>query len=263
MDVELYLRVVFCILSFILGLCFGSFANVVIYRLPNGENIVTGGSHCTTCDYSLKWYDNVPVISYILLGGKCRKCKQKISPRYIVVELANGLIWLAFALLQPKFGYAYSITAMFASTALICVAFIDLKHLFIPDSLNVFIAVIGVIGCFLDSRISLKSRLLGLAFGAVFYGGFYLVYKLVFKREGIGLGDVKLMTACGLCFGLKNVFFGTLTASVAGAIILGLISLIAKKERLNEYPFAPFLAAGTLIAAFCGEFLVNAYLSLF
>ncbi len=263
MDVELYIQITFCVLSFIFGLCFGSFANVVIYRLPIGENIAKGGSHCTTCDYSLKWYDNIPVLSYLMLGGKCRKCKQKISPRYILVELANGVIWLLFAILQPHFGYAYSIIAMFASTALICSALIDLKHLFIPDSLNVFIAVLGVIACFLDSEISYTSRLFGLLFGAVFYGGFYFIYKLIFKREGLGFGDVKLMSACGLCFGLKNVFFGTLVASVFGAIILGLISFITKKERLNEYPFAPFLAVGMLVSAFLGEFAVNAYLSLF
>lgn len=263
MTVEQYIRISFCVLSFLLGLCFGSFANVIIYRLPKGENIATGGSHCTTCDYSLKWYDNIPVLSYIMLGGKCRKCKQKISPRYILVELLNGALWLAFALLQPRFGYVYSICAMLASTALICACFIDLKHYFIPDSINVFIAVIGVIACFLDTNVSYVSRLLGLGFSIIFYGGFYLFYKLVFKREGLGFGDVKLMSACGLCFGLKNVFFGTLAASVAGAIILSLISVIAKKERLNEYPFAPFLGIGMIISAFLGEFLVNAYLSLF
>lgn len=263
MDIEVYLRVTFCVLSFIFGLCFGSFANVVIYRLPIGENIAKGGSHCTTCDYMLKWYDNIPLLSYIMLGGRCRKCKQKISPRYFLVELANGLIWFGFALLQPHFGYVYSIIAMLASTALICCALIDLKHLFIPDSLNVFIALLGVVACFIDGEITLKSRLFGLLFSVVFYGGFYFVYRLLFKREGLGFGDVKLMSACGLCFGLKNTFFGTLAASVAGAIILGLISLIAKKERLNEYPFAPFLAVGMLISAFIGEFAVNAYLSLF
>lgn len=263
MPEEHFLHICFCVMAFIFGACFGSFSNVLIYRMPIGENIAKSASHCTVCNKKIAFYDNIPIISYIVLGGKCRNCKAPISPRYVIVESLNALIWLGFALLAPIYGYAYSVMAMFLATALIAVAFIDYAHGYIPDSFNIFIAVIGAIACFFDKTYVLwQSRLIGCGFALVFFGGFYLIWKFIFKKEGLGLGDVKLMTVCGLALGIKSIALSTLIASLTAAIFL---SIKNKKDsdKNKEYPFAPFLSVAMIIAAFAGETLVNLYLGLF
>ena len=263
MTIEQFYRLIFCIRAFILGACFGSFSGVLICRLPAGENIATKPSHCDSCGKKIKFYDNIPMISYIILGGKCRYCKAKISAQTFIVEILNALLWLAFALFVNYFGYVYSVAGMLVSTALLVAAFIDGKHGYIPDSISIFIAVIGAIACFSDKTyVDWKSRLIGLAFALVFFGGAYLIARFVLKKEGMGLGDVKLMVACGLALGVKNIFFATLVSSVAASIVLG-VRAARKKEKGTEYPFAPFLAVGCIVALFVGEYLIGAYLSLF
>lgn len=260
---EQYYFIAFCVISFIFGACFGSFAGVLVCRLPVGENIATKPSHCDSCGKQIKFYDNIPIISYIVLGGKCRYCKAHIPPATFILELVNAVLWLLFAYLSRYFGYAYSVSGMLVSTALLVGAFIDGKHGYIPDSISVFIAVIGAIACFWDKTyVDWKSRLIGLGFSVVLFGGFYLIAKLVLKKEGLGLGDVKLMAACGLALGIKNIFFATLIASVTASVILG-IRAARKKERGMEYPFAPYLALGCIVALLVGEWVIRVYLSLF
>ncbi len=263
MTVEQFMQLMYCILAFILGACFGSFSNVVIYRLPIGESLAMGASHCTSCGKKIRPYDNIPILSYIILGGKCRDCKAKISPRYVIVESLNALLWLALAVFTSFYGYAYAISCMFFITAMIAAAFIDREHGIIPDSLSVFIAVIGAIACFFDKTfVTWQYRLYGFLFGALFFGAFWAISKFVFKKEGMGFGDVKLMAATGLVLGLKATFFATLLASIAGSIVLG-IKAAKNKEKSVEYPFAPFLAAGAITAVYFGQTLVDAYLNLF
>lgn len=260
---EQYYFIAFCVISFLLGACFGSFSGVLVCRLPLGENIATKPSHCDSCGKQIKFYDNIPIISYMVLGGKCRYCKAHIPATTLIIEIVNALLWLLFAYLSKYFGYVYSISAMLVSTALLVAALIDGKHGYIPDSMSVVIAVIGAIACFFDKTyVDWKSRLIGLGFSVVLFGGFYLIAKLVLKKEGMGFGDVKLMTACGLALGIKNIFFATLVASVTASVVLG-IRAARKKEKGAEYPFAPYLALGCILALYVGEWLVNAYLSLF
>jgi len=263
MTPEQFYHIVFCVLAFIVGSCLGSFSGMLVCRLPAGENIATKPSHCDSCGKNIKFYDNIPIISYLVLGGKCRYCKAKIPPTSFILESCGAIVWLAFAVLAPHFGYVYSVAAALTASALGVAAFIDGKHGIIPDSVSIFIAVIGVIACFLDKNyVTWPERLMGIGFAVLFYGGFYLIAKLILKKEGLGFGDVKLMAACGLALGIKSVFFATLAASIIASVVLG-VKASRSKEKGVEYPFAPFLAIGCIIALFVGDMLVDAYLSLF
>lgn len=259
---ENFYFVCFCVIAFLLGACFGSFSGVLVARLPSGENIATKPSHCDSCGKKISFYDNIPIISYIVLGGKCRYCKARIPAVTFILEIINAVLWVLFAYLSKYFGYVYSVAGMLVSTALIVAALIDAKHGYIPDSISIFIAVIGAIACFFDKTyVDWKSRLIGLAFSVVFFGGFYLIARLILKKEAMGFGDVKLMAACGLALGIKSVFFATLVASVIASVVLG-VTAARKKEKGEEYPFAPYLALGCILALFIGEWVVNCYLSL-
>lgn len=283
-----YYYIVFCILSTILGACFGSFATVLISRIPKGESIVKGQSHCPKCLAPIRAIDNIPIISYVILGGKCRDCKTRISPRYIIVELLVSISWLLCALLSKNVGYAMSILNMAFTFCLIVVAFIDLENLYIPDRFNITLLVIAIISIFLNNGILWWEHLLGLLFSMVFFGGTYFISKLVLKREGLGFGDVKLTVVCGLYLGFKSTFVASLIATIVGAVVLSVISISQNKKqaglenepnqsdnelddgtcesadtKYKEYPFAPFLSLGFLVAVFVGELLVNLYLGLF
>lgn len=263
-----YFYVCFCVLAFILGACFGSFANVLIYRLPSGESIVKGASHCTVCKHKLAPKDNIPILSYLFLRGKCRYCGEKISPRYFFVELVTCLTFTAFALASKTFGYVYAAACMPLAFCAITIAVIDFNTGYIPDSLNLTIAVLGVIACVysavLGGYISWLYRLIGLGACALLFGGIYFISKLILKRDGLGFGDVKFMCACGLFLGAKSALFATLIATVSASIILLIVHARKKNADKNtEYPFAPFLAAGVIISAFFGEMVWAAYLSLF
>ena len=261
-SMEKFYFICFCVIAFILGACFGSFSGVLICRLPAGANIATKPSHCDSCGKQIKFYDNIPIISYIVLGGKCRYCKAHIPATTFVLEIVNAVLWALFAYLSKYFGYVYSVAGMLVSTALLVAALIDAKHGYIPDSMSVFIAVIGAIACFFDKTyVDWKSRLIALAFSVVFFGGFYLIARLILKKEAMGFGDVKLMAACGLALGIKSIFFATLVASVVASVVLG-ITAARKKEKGVEYPFAPYLALGCILALFIGEWVISSYLSL-
>lgn len=176
------------------------------------------------------------------------------------------ILWLLYALFAKTYGYKYSLCCMVFTFCVVTVAFIDLENGYIPDRFSVIIALLGagacIYGIFAKTYISWQSRLLGLLFSVIFYGGAYSISKWVLKKEGLGFGDVKLMAACGLFLGIKSVFFATLIASVAASAILVPLS-IKNKEKDREYPFAPFLGVGVILAAFLGEIAINAYLRLF
>lgn len=201
------------ILTGLLGLCIGSFLNVVIYRVPLGMSVVYPPSHCPKCDYKLKWYDNIPVLSYCLLGGKCRGCGEHISFRYTVVELANMLLWLASVFLFFSFdayGIIKTVCVMVLSSVLICVFFIDLEHKIIPDRFSVILAVLGVILTVSDALLTdgrWTDHLIGFAVGGGFFLLIYYLALWIYKREGLGFGDVKLMAAAGTLSRLDRNFY--------------------------------------------------------
>lgn len=253
----------FFALSILLGASVGSFLNVLIYRVPREESLVKDASHCTVCGHKIRWYDNIPILSYIFLRGKCRDCKSKISPRYVIVETLNTLIWVGFALLSKRTGYVNAVLNMLFSSVCIVVAFTDYEHGFIPDRYNIALLVFGALATSFDKYVSWKSHLIGFGFALIFFLLLYGFARLVFKREGLGLGDVKFAAVSGLALGIKASFFGILIAGISAAIILPILVVKLKKDKRTEFPFGPFLAVGYIIAAFVGELVVTAYLNLF
>lgn len=269
---EGFYRICTYILAGVLGICVGSFLNVLIYRLPRGMNIAKPPSHCPNCGYRLKWYDNIPVLSYIVLRGKCRSCGKPISFRYTAVELANCFMWLA-AVWRFYDGYGPGVVAVycFALSALIVVFFTDLETMTIPDSTTIAVGLCGIAALVLDVcgagvGTGWQSRLLGAAGAFVFFALFYFGYLLLRKREGLGFGDVKLMTAAGLLLGWQNtavcVLFASLSAALA-AVIGGLARVKRGKTAAAEFPFAPFLSVSIAFCLFFGDAVCGWYLGLF
>jgi leader peptidase (prepilin peptidase)/N-methyltransferase len=213
----------------VLGLCIGSFINVVIYRLPRGESIVTGRSHCTHCGKMIAWYDLFPLLSYLLLGGRCRNCKTPISWRYPLVEgLTAGLflvLYLHFGLTAPMIKY------LFLAALLVAVSFIDLEHFIIPNGLVLAGVIFGIGISFFIHNVSFLSALLG----AVSCSGFLLLASLI-SRGGMGLGDVKLAVVTGLFLGWPLGPLGLLIGICIGGL-LGIVLLVTgTKGRKDPIP---------------------------
>ncbi len=247
------------LIIFVFGILVGSFLNVCIYRIPRHEDITTTRSHCTSCGNVIRWYDLVPVISFILLRGKCRFCKAKLSVLYPVIEILNGVIWyLVFAV--TGLGFKSVLTAMLAS-ALIVIAVIDWRTYEIPFGLNVFIAALGAAAIVLKLVNHDYTGVLDNIIGAVSVSGFLLIVYLVTKGRGIGGGDIKLMAAAGLLLGWKSIILAFLIGCVLGSVI----HLIRMKVSGQDHvlAFGPYLAVGIFIASLWGEEIVNAYLSTF
>lgn len=246
----------------VFGLCIGSFLNVVIYRLPLGMSLAKPNSHCTKCNYFLKWYDNIPVLSYLMLGGKCRKCKEKISPRYTLVEIFTCVCFLLSAFLFWKTSPIYAIVCALTSCMLICVFFIDLEHLIILDRFHIFIALLGVVAIFYDNYTVWYDHLIGSVAGG---GVFLLIYYgaiLALKKEGLGFGDVKLAFATGLLLGWQRFILAILIASILACFVLIPIKHLKKNPEHTEYPFGPFISVGVLISLLYGANIITWYVSL-
>lgn len=244
---------------FFLGCCLGSFYNVVAYRLPAGQSLVFPGSRCPGCGAAIAAYDNIPIVSYLLLGGKCRRCKTSISPRYPVVELAAGLS--AFLLfrrygLHPQFAIEF----VFLSLLLI-IACIDLDTFLIPDVLSLPGIVLGFLLSFFTPRLSWVDSLLGILLGG---GLLYLVaagYSFLRRKEGLGGGDIKLLGMIGAFTGWPGVVFTVLVASVSGTIIALPLMWRKGKGMGAMVPFGPFLALGAACYLFWGQLFYRWYFS--
>lgn len=251
-----------CVLSTVLGLCVGSFLNVVIYRLPRKMSLAKPASHCPSCQYELRWYDNVPVLSYLILGGKCRSCKAHIPFRYTAVELANAVLWLLCVLMFWKESIWLSCIYMLASSIFVCVFFIDLEHKVIFDRFQIMLLVLGVASIFFDKNFNWISHLIGGACGfAVFFIIAFCFAKL-FKKDGLGGGDVKLAGVVGLLLGWEKLLLGLLISTIPAAIIIMILSR-GKKGEEREFPFAPFLCTGFAVSMIFGAQIIEWYLSLF
>jgi leader peptidase (prepilin peptidase)/N-methyltransferase len=238
----------------------GSFLNVCIYRLPQDLSIVAPRSYCPQCRAPIHGYDNIPLVSYLLLRGKCRNCGARISWRYPFVEtLAGGFAVALFV----KYGLGLSFFSCSAFTAaLLVITFIDLDHRIIPDLISLPGIGIGFILSFFEPTLSVKESLIGLLAGG---GSLYLVavaYEALTKREGMGGGDVKLLAMIGAWLGWKGVLFTLFFGSLSGTVIGGGAMLAQKQGRHYAIPFGPFLAFGALAYLFFGPQLIDWYLSL-
>lgn len=242
----------FAFAAFLFGLLIGSFCNVCIYRIPKKESVVFPGSHCASCDTPIRAIENVPVLSYLFLGGKCRTCGEKISIVYPLVEIATGLSLAAVAV---KFGVSWeSLIHAIVCPALIVIAVIDTRHKIIPDGVTLPGIVFGLgAGSYLVGPVDSG---LGFLLGG---GLFYLI--AVLSRGGMGGGDVKFIAAAGALLGWRQtllvIFTGTLLGSAVGLFLIA----ARKKDRKSQIPFGPFLVVGTLISIFFGERLLDLYMA--
>ncbi|MEW6323965.1 MAG: prepilin peptidase [Nitrospirota bacterium] len=244
---------------FLLGAVIGSFLNVCIYRIPLDLSIVRPGSRCPSCKRPIAWYDNVPIISYLLLLGRCRHCRAPISWRYPLVEALNGGGYL---LLAWQFGLSWPtlLYAIFYS-ALLVITFIDIDYQIIPDVITYPGIVIGIAAS-LFLPLGLWQSLLGFLIGG---GIFYLVAEAsyrILKQEGMGGGDIKLIAMVGAFLGWQKVLLTIFLASLGGAVVGGAFMLAKGWGRRTPIPFGPFLALGAVIALFWGSAILEWYVSI-
>ena len=281
MDSALY--AIFAVFSFATGACVASFLNVVAWRLPRGESIVSPPSHCPKCNAPIRWWQNIPILSWLALRGKCAKCREPISPRYIVVEATGGVLFLAMfcriasALpavpldgLVPFWPWLILLLAMWTWMALMIVgSLIDFDHKLLPDfvteggmllgvGLNIFWSVVN------HTSYHILQSLSGLAFGFGLLWLVRLLGSMAFKREAMGMGDVFLMGAIGAIFGPVAVLVTLVLSSLIGSAA-GLTAVAFSKTRLgafSEIPYGPYICMGCLVWMFYGSELVRIYLRL-
>ena len=250
------------VLAGVLGLCVGSFLNVVIYRLPRNMSLAFPASHCTVCHYSLKWYDNIPILSWLLLGGKCRRCGEPISVRYTVVELANTVLWLLSVALFWENNPIYAVICAVVCSAAICIFFIDLEHLLIYNRFLLILFAAGIVALFFDESTVPLDHLIGAGVGGGVFALLYAGAILLLKREALGFADVKFAAAIGWLLGWQKLLLTVLVASVAGSVVLVTLNRVKQQERTTEYPFGPFLVGGMLIALLAGTPIIEWYVGL-
>jgi len=269
------------VFAFLFGLIIGSFLNVCIVRIPEGKSIVMPASACPKCGAPIRAYDNIPVLSYVFLGGKCRSCKTKISPIYPLVELLTGLLFLGC-----YFAFGLSLEALkwaAFSAVMVVLVFTDLRERILPDVVNYAGLGLGLTLSFFtrpadgtalwlakrmfdfpppEPVISFVDAILGAAVGA---GLLWLVSEAYFrlrKREGMGLGDVKMMLMVGAFLGPKRTLLTIFAGSLLGSLIGVAYILLRRKDSNYELPFGTFLGMAALLAAFFGTQVVNWYQSL-
>jgi leader peptidase (prepilin peptidase)/N-methyltransferase len=239
-----------------LGLCIGSFLNVVIYRLPIGQSIVTPPSRCRKCGYQLQWYDNVPVLSWLLLRGRCRKCGVSVSIQYPIVELVTGALFVLVIWMTPP-GPLLA-TRLILVCILIALFGIDLEHQILPNVITLPGIAIGLL-LSLIAPPGWKDALLGALLGAGVLYAIAGAYYLWRREEGMGMGDVKMLAMIGAFLGWQAVLVTLVLSSFAGAVI-GLALMAAERGNMKfALPFGTFLAIGAVVAMLAGEPLVAWY----
>ena len=245
--------ILFSILVFLYGIIIGSFLNVCIYRLPQKENIVTTRSHCMSCGYQLKWYDLIPLFSWLALRGKCRKCKTEISVQYPLIEGLNGILYVVVFL---RFGISIeTLLYCLLTSALVVLSVIDFRTFEIPLGINVFIGILGLVRI-LSDRTNWAEYVIGFFAVSVFL---YVLFWLT-KGQGIGGGDIKLMAASGLLLGWQCNILAFLLGCIIGSVC-HLMRMWLTKEG-HVLALGPYLSVGIWLAALWGQELINWYFSL-
>jgi leader peptidase (prepilin peptidase)/N-methyltransferase len=240
--------------SWLLGLAIGSFLNVVIYRLPRHESLVKPGSHCPRCGAAIRWYDNLPIISWLVLGGRCRTCKAPISVRYLLVEVITGAL---FVLAMWRLDLTWPLPVAWAFVAvLVGVAFIDYDHMIIPDKLVLPGAVVG-----LAASIAIEpDRWWAYLAAGVGAAAFCFALAMFWPGGGMGFGDVKMALFVGVVLG-GSVLVAFFAAFLVGSILGLYLVLVRKSSRKTKLPFGPFLAFGSVLAVLFGDAILGWYQS--
>ncbi len=241
-------------ITFLFALTIGSFLNVCIYRLPKGEDIVHTDSHCMSCGYRLKWYDLIPVFSWLFLRGRCRKCGERISVQYPLVELANGLIWVGLVYTNgfTITGFAYCA----ASSALLVLSVIDWRTYEIPVGCNIWILLAGV-----ANLIAHRGQWLDFLIGFACVSGLLLLILVASGGRAMGGGDVKLMAAAGLLLGWQKIIFAFGIGCILGSVLHLIRMKVQGKDRVLA--FGPYLSMGILFSMMWGQWLIDWYISQF
>lgn len=251
------------ILLLLIGVCVGSFLNVVIDRLPQGESIVVGRSHCDRCKHVLAWYDLFPVLSFLFLRGRCRYCGKKLSLQYPLIELLTGGIFLSVFVFGSYALTWEGISAMLlgfgVASSFIVLGMIDIKYGILPDKVILF----GTLLVFLNLLFHPQALLFHLLTGLCYSVFFLLIY--VFTRgKGMGFGDVKLAFFLGMFLGFPHVLTAAYVAFLTGAIVAIILVLIGKRKfHGGAIPFGPFLIFGTVVGYYFGNVIWNYFLSFF
>lgn len=248
----------------LLGLLIGSFTNVIIYRLPIKKSILFPGSRCTSCNSDIKWYDNIPILSYLILRGKCRNCHQHISIQYPLIELLMGVLFGAIFL---YLGLSYELFLGLAIVTIgVWIFFIDIKYYIIPNSLVISFIVIGVLNI---TYLIYNQNYSGVwdHFIGAFAGFFILLFIrwlgfLLYKEEAMGLGDVKLMFSLGLILGLNGMLLMLFLAITGSALLEVLLIVVKLKEKGARIAFGPYLIMALLVTHFFSDYILKFYLSL-
>lgn len=248
------MQLYYSFLIFTLGAIFGSFLNVVIYRLPRHESIVHGSSHCTNCQTPIKAYDLIPIISYLILGGKCRKCHHPISLRYPLIELLTAV---CFYLMYQTFGLDFNLAiGLILTTILIIITMIDIDTMDIYDRFHIMILGLAITYLFITPVPMIEHVI-----------GFFIIsiplYVIAYLTGGIGGGDIKLMAVSGLLLGYKATLVAFFIAVVLGGIVAMGLLVTKQKERGSQMAFGPFLCLGIYFAYLYGNQVFNWYLTLF
>jgi len=244
---------VFYLIAFIFGSIWGSFSNVCIHRIPDDISVVTGRSHCPSCKAQIKWHDNIPLFSYLFLNAKCRHCSTKIDVKYFLVELVSAI---SFVVIFHFFGVSLTTLLFFIlSISFVIIFFIDFKHFIIPNELTYPLMVIGLLKSF-DPNLNPTffpnyiNSLIGGVFGYLIIWLIIFFYKKVRKKEGMGLGDAKLLAVVGFWFGWFSIPFTIFMSSVV-ALIFVIPSLINKSRKMSsQIPFGPYIIIAVIFYVF-------------
>ena len=284
---DYYYLAVFAVFSFAMGCCVASFLNVCIWRLPREESVVRPASHCPKCNAPIRWYQNIPIFSWLALRGRCANCREPISARYVIVELLGGILFLLvyFQWAMPFFLGAQPPLALVPRSDFLMVpvgwlviaglmlgSFIDLDHFYLPDRVTIGGMVLGVPISFLVPELhgaatgleSLCWSVGGMIFGFVFLWTIGWIFSKAMRREAMGFGDVKLLGAVGAFFGPLAVLFTLVASSLVGSLAGGAL-ILRGKARLGGFtavPFGPFLAVGAIVWMFWGPAVLKWYMNL-
>ena len=239
------------LIIFLFGICIGSFLNVCIYRIPLQQDIVKLPSHCMSCGKQLKWYELIPVLSFLIQGGKCRNCKTKLSVQYPLIELLNGLLYV---LIFNMYGMsAQSVIYCLLSSVLIVISVIDFRTYEIPLGCNIFILILGIVQVYFDLP-HMSQYVIGFFAVSLIL---YLVW-LISKGKAIGGGDIKFLAASGLLLGWKGIILAFLLGCIIGSILHLIRMKVQNADR--TLAFGPYLSLGVLISALYGEKIISLYL---
>lgn len=242
------------VMVFIYGLVVGSFLNVCIFRIPEGISVIIPPSTCCSCGHRLNFRDMIPVVNYIATKGRCKYCNASYSVQYPIIEIFNAILYLMIAL---KYGWSfYSVVYCILVSLLLTVSLIDIKYMIIPDVLNVVISVLGVAVILYDSSF-VWDKFIGAAFGFIIFS------MLAFLTGAMGGGDVKLMTALGLIFGVKGILFITVFSFLIGALVSVVLIALKAKSMKDKIPFGPFICMAALLFIFYGNEIIESYIRLF